>query len=115
MRAAFTHGSAHGWVYVETRMTPTFQHLLSLILGVISSKRGLIKFPIDAPDRVGVITLPKLVEDRFEVGHWARVLRGPYKDDIGLVDSIQTWGVSLLLIPRLLPAWDDHDLTTNGK
>jgi transcription antitermination factor NusG len=115
MRAAFTRGSARGWVYVETTMTPTFQHHLSLIPGVIRSNRGPIKFPIDAPDRIGVITLPKLVEDRFEVGHWARVLRGPYKDDIGIVDSVQTWGVSLLLIPRLPPAWDDPKPTTHRK
>jgi hypothetical protein len=59
--------------------------------------------------------LPKLVEDCFEVGHWARVLRGPYKDDIGLVDSVQTWGVSLLLVPRLPPAWDDRNSTTHKK
>ena len=69
MRAAFMHGSTHGWVYVETTMTLTFQYLLSLIPGVISPNHGLIKFFIDIPDCVGVITLPKLVEEHFEVGH----------------------------------------------
>jgi len=96
-------------------MTPTFQRLLSLIPGVISPNHGLIKPFIDIPDRVGVITLPKLVETCFEVGHWARVLRGLYKDDISLVASIETWGVSLLLVPRLPPAWDNHDLTTTNR
>jgi len=96
-------------------MTPTFQHLLSLILGVISPNHGPIKFFIDVPDRVGVITLPKLVKACFEVGHWARILRGLYKDNIGLVTSIETWGVSLLLVPRLLPAWDNRDLTTTNR
>jgi len=96
-------------------MMPTFQHLLSLILGVISPNHRPIKFFIDIPDRVGIITLPKLVKVHFEVGHWVRVLRGLYKDDIGLVASIETWGVSLLLVPRLPPAWDDHDLTTTNR
>jgi len=96
-------------------MTPTFQRLLSLILGVISPNHGPIQFFIDIPDRVGVITLPKLVEAHFEVGHWACVLQGLYKDDIGLVASVETWGVSLLLVPRLLPAWDDRDLTTTNR
>ena len=91
-------------------MTPTFQHLLLLIPGVIRSCHGLIKFPIDLPDRVGAITLSKLVEDHFEIGCWTWVLQGPYKGDISLVDSIQTWGISLLLIPRLPPAWDNCDL-----
>jgi hypothetical protein len=115
MRAAFTRASTRGWVYVETTMTPTFQRLLSLIPGVISPNHGLIKFLIDVPDRVGVITLPKLVETRFEVGHWARVLRGLYKDDIGLVASVETYGVNLLLVPRLPPAWDNRDLTTTNR
>jgi len=96
-------------------MTPTFQHLLSLIPGVISPNYGPIKFFIDILDRIGVITLPKLIEAHLEVGHWARILRGLYKDDIGLVASIETWGVSLLLVPHLLPAWDDHDLTTTNR
>jgi len=100
MGVAFTCASTRGWVYVETTMTLTFQHLLSLILGVISPNHGPIKFFIDVPDCVGIITLPKLVEARFEVGHWARILRGLYKDDISLVASIETWGVSLLLVPR---------------
>jgi len=105
MRVAFTCASTHGWVYVETTMMLTFQRLLSLIPGVISPNHGLIKFFIDVLDRIGIITLPKLVEARFEVGHWAHVLRGLYKDDIGLVASIETWGVSLLLVPHLPPAW----------
>jgi len=96
-------------------MTPTFQHLLSLIPGVISPNHGPIKFFIDIPDHIGIITLPKLIKARFEVGHWARVLRGLYKDDIGLVASIETWGISLLLVPCLLPAWDDCDLTTTNR
>jgi len=115
MRAAFTHASTCGWVYVETTMTPTFQHLLSLMPGVISLNHGPIKFFIDVPDRIGTITLPKLIEAHFEVGHWARVLRGLYKDDISLVASIETWGVSLLLVLRLPPTWDDRDLTTTNR
>jgi len=115
MHVAFARASTHSWVYMETTMTPTFQRLLSLILGVISPNHGPIKFFIDVPDHVGIITLPKLVETRFEVGHWARILRGLYKDDIGLVASIETWGVSLLLVPCLPPAWDDHDLTTTNR
>jgi len=100
---------------METTMMPTFQHLLSLIPGVISPNHGPIKFFIDVPDRIGVITLPKLIEMCFEVGHWARILRGLYKDDISLVASIETWGVSLLLVPCLPPAWDDHNLTTTNR
>ena len=49
-------------------MMLTFQHLLLLIPEVISPNHGLIKFFIDAPDRVGVITLPKLIKACFEVG-----------------------------------------------
>jgi len=112
---AFTCGCTHSWVYVETTITLTFQHLLSLIPGVISPNHGLIKFFIEVLDRLGVITLSKLVKEHFEVGHWMCILRGPYKNDIGLVASIQTWGVILLLIPHLPPAWDNRDLTTTRK
>ena len=115
MHAAFTCGSTCDWVYMGTTMMLTFQCLLSLILGVISPNHGLIKFFIDVPDHVGVIILPKLIKEHFEVGHWARILQGPYKDNISLVASVQTWSVILLLIPRLPPAWDDHDLTTTRK
>ena len=115
MHAAFMHASTCGWVYVETTIMPTFQCLLSLILGVISPNHGPIKFFIDILDCVGVITLPKLVEVHFEVEHWAHILQGLYKDDIGLVASVETWGVSLLLVPRLLRAWDDCDLTTTNR
>jgi len=115
MCAAFMRASTRGWVYVETTMTLTFQRLILLIPEVINPNHGPIKFFIDIPDRVGVIPLPKLVEARFEVGHWAHVLRGLYKDDISLVASVETWGVSLLLVPRLLPAWDDRNLTTTNR
>jgi len=74
MHAAFMCGSTRGWVYMETTMTQNFQHLLSLILGVISPNHGLIKIFIDVSDRIGIITLPKLIEECFEVGHWVRIL-----------------------------------------
>ena len=115
MSVAFMRGSSHGWIYMETTMMPAFQHLLLQILGVIGSRRGLIKFPIDTLDHIGTIMLPKLIEDYFEVGHWVCVLQGPYKSDISLVDSVQTWGISLLLVPRMLPAWVDRNLTANRK
>jgi len=74
MHVAFMCGSTLGWVYMETTMIPTFQHLLSLILGVISPNHGLIKFFIDVLDHIGIITLPKLIKEHFEVGHWVRIL-----------------------------------------
>ena len=64
---------------------------LLLILEVIRFCCVLIKFPIDLPDCVGAIMLPKLIKDHFEIGHWVQVLQGPYKGNIGLVNSIQTW------------------------
>jgi len=36
-------------------------------------------------------------------GKWARVQRGLYKGDVGLVVAVKTWGVELLLLPRLCP------------
>ena len=55
-------------------MMLTFQDLLLLIPGFIRSYCGVIKFPIGALNCVGTIMLPKLIEDHFEVGHWAQVL-----------------------------------------
>jgi hypothetical protein len=32
---------------------------------------------------------------------WIQVCRGMYRGDIGFVISVETWGVEVLLIPRL--------------
>ena len=36
-----------------------------------------------------------------DVGNWVRILKGNYKGDVGFVLSTETWGVRVLLIPRL--------------
>ena len=111
MHVAFMCGSTCGWVYVETTMTPTFQCLLSLIPGVISPNHGLIKFFIDILDHVGVITSSLKSILKLDIGRaffeaHTRMISALWLADMGCHPPSD---------PRLLPAWDNHDLTSTRK
>ena len=60
-----------------------------------------------------MLTLPKRPVDSLKVGDWARIVKGLYKRDIGLVVEAGEW-VRLLVVPRLQPLWVSRDLT-QGK
>jgi len=94
-----------GCIYVEATMNSALQHLLASTPGIIFRPPGvLIKFPIGLNDHVAMLTLPKRPVDSLKVGDWARIVKGLYKRDIGLVVEAGEW-VRLLVVPRLWPPW----------
>lgn len=78
-------------------------HLLNLLtrtLGIIQTAQGPQCCLIDASDYGNLLRMADPNRD-FEVGDWVRVKSGLYNGDIGLLTAKETWGLSLLLVPRL--------------
>ena len=102
LRSAFTRGSLRGWVYLEAVMDAALVRLLERTPGIIRTRAGLIRQAIDPIECRGLLTM-KNSNTNLKEGKWARVRRGLYKGDVGLVVAVKTWGVELLLLPRLCP------------
>jgi len=100
--SAFTRGSIHGWVYLETTMNEHINRLLKLTPGIVSHRTGIIREQIDFQDWTKMLTMNDIKTD-VDVGRWVRVRKGTYKGDIGYVIASESWGVHLLLVPRLPP------------
>ena len=102
LRSAFTRGSIRGWVYLETTMNMLLNSLLKLTPGIICRQTGIIREQIDFQDWTKMLTMCD-VETDVDVGNWVRVCKGTYKGDAGYVLALESWGVRLLLVPRLSP------------
>ncbi|KIK07882.1 hypothetical protein K443DRAFT_2099, partial [Laccaria amethystina LaAM-08-1] len=102
LRSAFTRGSIRGWVYLETTMNEHINRLLKLTPGIVSRRTGIIREQIDFEDWTKMLTMHD-IEANVDVGRWVRVRKGTYKGDVGYVLASESWGVRLLLVPRLSP------------
>jgi len=102
VRSAFTRGSIRGWVYVEATMNEHLRRLLNHAPGVILKQSGIICQQIDFQDWVGMLTMRDHMKVQ-DIGKWVHVQKGVYKGDVGFVNSLEDWGVRLLLVPRLPP------------
>jgi hypothetical protein len=123
IQSVFSHRSVKGWVYLKATMNELLRNLLQRIPGIIQSRSALILEPIDFNDWAKLLLMhPPMVR----LGGWFRVQKGFYKGDEGFVVSMESWGVQLLLVPRLssprasegqdhpLSALFDHDDEIHG-
>jgi hypothetical protein len=83
-------------------MNHNLHHLLQRTPGVIVCSSGIISQPIPFEEWLPLLKMQGS-KDLPKVGKWVEVQKGIYKGDAGYVDSVDTWGVQLLLIPRLPP------------
>ena len=112
IRAAFTHGKGTGSIYIEGPMDTQVQQLLRLVPGLLFSngRSYLDNIPVGhlfydqvpPSDAIAALTPPSIKP--YEDGQWVKILKGPYKGDIGIVLSVGRTGcATVLLVPRLQP------------
>jgi hypothetical protein len=83
-------------------MNEHINRLLKITPGIVCRRTGIFREQIDFKDWTKLLTM-KDVETNVDVGKWVRVRRGTYKGDVGYVLASKSWGVRLLLVPRLPP------------
>ncbi|KIJ90484.1 hypothetical protein K443DRAFT_15198 [Laccaria amethystina LaAM-08-1] len=83
-------------------MNEHINRLLKLTPGIVSRRTGIIWEQIDFEDWTKMLTMHD-IEANVDVGRWVRVRKGTYKGDVGYVLASESWGVRLLLVPRLSP------------
>jgi transcription elongation factor len=83
-------------------MNEYLNRLLKLTPGIVRRRTGIIREQIDFVDWTKMLTMHDHDAD-VHAGGWARVCKGTYKGDVGYVAISETWGVRLLLVPRLPP------------
>jgi transcription antitermination factor NusG len=115
LQCAFMRDSIRGWVYLETRMNRKLCQLLKCTPGIIVRDSGLISQRIEFKDWLPLLKMHDDARNMPQVGKWAEVKKGLYKGDVGCVDSVETWGVQLLLIPRLPPPEPSYALPAKRK
>ena len=81
-------------------MNEHLRRLLILAPGVIRGRFGLITQHIPVTEGIKLLKM-RPSTDPPPVGEWVQVLKGTYKGDVGHVLSTTSWGLQLLLIPRL--------------
>ena len=74
--------------------------ILKLTPGIIRNKSGIVCQLVDPADWVKLLTMhdPTMV---VKAGQWIWVCNGAYKGNIGFVTEVETWGVRVLVVPRL--------------
>lgn len=112
VRSAFMRGSIRGWVYLEAHMDANVIQLLGHTPGIILSRQGVVRHLIDFMDWTKLLKMTTL-SVTVKPKQWVQVCRGMYRGDIGFVISVDTWGVEVLLIPRLQS--DDAGLAPPSK
>jgi hypothetical protein len=102
IRSAFTRGSVRGSIYVEAVLNAGMISLLNLTPGIIRGRTGFVRQLIDPSDWVKLLTMQDSESMTvLKAGQWVRVHNGVYKGDPGFVTHVETWGVQVLVSPRL--------------
>lgn len=83
-------------------MNEHLNRLLKITPGIVCRRTGIIREQIDFQDWTKMLTMNDIEAD-VDVGRWVRVRKGTYKGDVGYVVAVESWGVRLLLVPRLSP------------
>jgi transcription elongation factor len=83
-------------------MNEHINRLLAITPGIVRRRTGIIREQIDFQDWTKMLTMHD-IETNADVGKWVRVRKGTYKGDVGYVLASESWGVRLLLVPRLSP------------
>lgn len=112
LRAAFMRDSIRGWVYLEATMNKGLRHLLRRMPGIFLRDSDIIDQHIELKDWIPLLTMEGSKE-LPKVGDWVEVRKGIYKGDVGYVKSVESWGVQLLLVPRI--SSPEPSYTTHSK
>ncbi|PBK58600.1 hypothetical protein ARMSODRAFT_1028140 [Armillaria solidipes] len=102
VRSAFVPVVGRRWVYLETTKPAALQTLLKSTLGVIQvpDSGGLKLLPVPREEWLAMLSSNRKVIER-KVGTWVYIRTGKMKGAVGVVSGRYTWGVSILLIPRI--------------
>lgn len=112
IRSAFTRSAIPGIVYVEGRLGVREIELLRRTPGIKAGRPlGIRRSLVEPCDYSKTLTMRNTERD-LKIGDWIIVNRGLYKEDVGLVNRVHGWGVTVLLVPRL-PA--DLEYSNNKK
>lgn len=96
-----------GWVYIEAQINNELLTLLKSTPGLVHRFPDVSRSQIDIGDWTKLLTMTDHSTGP-SVDSWVRVRSGLYKGDTGFLTGIEAWGgVSVLLIPRLPPPYDE--------
>ena len=100
IQSAFTQGSLRGWIHVEGLMNSNVISLLRMTPGIIHKQHSIIHEFINPSNWIRTLTIqdPATIVNE---GEWVQVMkRGAYKEDIGLITCVESWGADVLLVPH---------------
>lgn len=80
--------------------------LLKQTPGIIIVRQSIRYESIPFPDSLAMLKMHS-PDTLAEKGAWIRVLKGGYRGDVGLIIAMKSWGVEVVLIPRLSTPQDD--------
>ncbi len=102
VRSAFVPVVGRRWVYLETTKPAALQVLLKGMRGVIQTHdSGALKLlSVPREEWIAMLSSNRKVVER-KVGTWVRIRTGNMKGAVGVVSGRYTWGVSVVLIPRI--------------
>lgn len=100
VRSAFACELIRGWVYLECTMNRDLVSLLERTPGIVQSRQGLQWRNIPFSDWTNTLSM-RPSSTVPQQGKWVRVRNGTYGGDVGVVIWAYSWGVDVLLVPRL--------------
>lgn len=102
-------------MYIEAQINNKLVKLLKSTPGLVHRFPDVSCSQIDFEDWTKVLTMTDH-SAKPSVDSWVRVHSGLYKGDIGFLMGVETWGgVSVLLIPRLPPPYDETKASGKRK
>ncbi|KAK0231691.1 hypothetical protein EDD85DRAFT_112381 [Armillaria nabsnona] len=116
IRSVFLPPIARRWVYLEATMSAELQDILRSIRGVIQIRGSGALELLPVPREEWIATLRwnrKVIEST--VGTWVRLTLGKLKGAVGVVSGSYTWGVTVVVIPRIHHNPDSYVITDNNK
>lgn len=102
LKSAFTRSAIPGCIYVEGSLDKDMLELLGKVPGTIIGTSGVKKTLVEQHEYIKILTM-KCLDSDFAEGDWVQIKKGLYRGDLGLVDAVHGWGVTVLLIPRMSP------------
>lgn len=103
IRAAFAPPGLRSWVYLEATMNKQLRNLLNLTPGVVCTRLDCQR--ITHKDGMMLLRMRQFSPPEY-VRNWVQVRKGLYKGDVGYIQSTESWGIRLFLVPRLPPPQD---------
>lgn len=104
-----------GYVYIEGRLDGDVKALLMKTPGIRKTKNGPVTEGIAQGDWSKVLSMKGRAE-KAVTGEWVTIRDGSiYEGDIGLVVRVESWGVELLVVPRIPSVVTEPELLDGGS